>query len=465
LLESLPTIEEALEEQSRRQQSAEVNVGAKCPSFRGAALEIQSYRGHEWILSGPAETGKTVSTLWLLDSLLRETPRANAILARKLQVSIWGTVLVTFKRIQALREAMGEEPASAYGGEKPEWYVYPNGAKLWIGGLDNPNKILSGERDWIYVNQAEELTLNDWEVLLTRCTGRGAQTKTPMLFGDCNPGAADHWILKREGLQLFHSRHVDNPTLYDDDGNMTEQGTRSLAALASLTGIRKARLCDGKWVGAEGLYFEEFDETIHVIEPFEVPADWPVWGAFDYGFAHPTAFGLFTEDNDGVIYILGEHVQNKWLPPLHCRAIRELMKICKVHPDRVRQIVAGHDCFNQRGSSDGKTIAEQYQDALDPENGEPIGLTMERADNDRLNGAAEMLGRLGNAELEIKPTLYFVSRCTRTISAMTRMVHDPHRPEDVLKVNADQNGEGGDDAYDCARYGVMARASTITVIC
>jgi hypothetical protein len=36
------------------------------------------------------------------------------------------------------------------------------------------------------------------------------------------------------------------------------------------------------------------------------------------------------------------------------------------------------------------------------------------------------------------------------------MVHDPHRPEDVLKVDCDDEGNGGDDWYDAFRYGVMA---------
>jgi hypothetical protein len=32
---------------------------------------------------------------------------------------------------------------------------------------------------------------------------------------------------------------------------------------------------------------------------------------------------------------------------------------------------------------------------------------------------------------------------------------DPHNPEDVLKVDCDgDTGEGGDDAYDAARYGL-----------
>lgn len=428
----------------------------KPPVFRGANLEIQSYRGREWVLSGPAETGKTWAAIWLLDSLMRDTPGAQGILARKLQVSIWGTVLVTYKRIQELREQLGYKPAQAYGGEKPEWYVYENGSKLWIGGMDNPNKMLSGERDFIYINQAEELKVEDWEILFTRCTGRGAVTKTPMLFGDCNPGPEDHWILKRPSIQVFHSKHCDNPSLYGDDGNLTEQGERSMASLMSLTGIRKSRLYEGLWVGAEGLYFEIWDADLHTCDPFDIPGDWPIWGALDYGFAHPTAFGLFTQSNNGTIYQIGEHVKNKWLVPQHCKAIQRLITNLKVQ-NRVRRIVAGHDCFQQRGDRGGKTIAQQYAEAVDPETGAKIGIKLEKATVDRPTGASEILTRLGNPEVNIKPTLKLWNTCKKTISCITRMVIDPDDPEDVLKVDADLNGDGGDDEYDMLRYGVMTK--------
>lgn len=33
--------------------------------------------------------------------------------------------------------------------------------------------------------------------------------------------------------------------------------------------------------------------------------------------------------------------------------------------------------------------------------------------------------------------------------------HDPHRPEDVLKWDTDEDGNGGDDPYDALRYGLM----------
>ena len=429
-------------------------VAFAVPTFRGSNLAIQSYRGSEFMLAGPSETGKTWAALWLLDSLLRETPKAQASLLRKIAADIGPTVLVTYKRVIE-RSRSG---ALAFGGEKPEWYDYPNGARLYIGGMDRPGKSLSGERDFIYVNQAEELTLNDWEVLSTRATGRGAVTETAMLFGDCNPGPEDHWILKRGLLKVFYSQHRDNPSLFDEDGNLTAQGVKTMTKLDALTGIRRARLRDGKWVGAEGLFFEEWDEELHTCEPFDIPEDWPVWGALDDGFAHPLAYGLLTEDNDGCIYLIGEHVQRGWLPPAHCKAIRRLAEQGGVAWYQVKKIVAGHDVFQIRGDREGKTRQQQYAEATDPDTGEHIGIgqKFEKATISRVVGAQELLARLGNREVGIKPRLKIFRTCTRTIACMTRMVHDPNDAEDVKKVDA-VNGEGGDDEYDMLRYGVMVK--------
>jgi phage terminase large subunit len=106
--------------------------------------------------------------------------------------------------------------------------------------MDRPGKVLSGERDGIYVNQAEELTLEDWETLTTRTTGRGAVTDVPMLFGDCNPGPPSHWILNRPSLDVLSSSHEDNPTLYDAAGQITDQGRRSMAILDALSGSARS---------------------------------------------------------------------------------------------------------------------------------------------------------------------------------------------------------------------------------
>ena len=43
-------------------------------------------------------------------------------------------------------------------------------------------------------------------------------------------------------------------------------------------------------------------------------------------------------------------------------------------------------------------------------------------------------------------------RCGRLVETLPAMQHDPHRPEDVLKVDCDEDGVGGDDAAECLRY-------------
>ena len=80
---------------------------------------------------------------------------------------------------------------------------------------------------------------------------------------------------------------------------------------------------------------------------------------------------------------------------------------------------------------------------------------LEPADVDRINGAARLAELLGDPDNGIEPRIQFFERCRRTIETIPLMQHDPRRPEDVLKVDMDEEGRGGDDCYDALRYGVM----------
>lgn len=409
-------------------------------TWRGGALTAQTITDTAWLLSGPAETGKTYAVLHRLDAELRANPRAAGALIRKVGSTLAGTVLRTWQRII---DRHGD--VTVYGGNAPRWYDYANGSRLYVGGLDDPNKVLSGERDIIAVNQAEELDEADWETLSTRVTGRGAVTKTPMLIADCNPGPADHWILRRRDaatLTLLESRHTDNPALHNGH-DWTAQGIATRAVLDRLTGARRLRLRDGLWVGAEGQYFTSWDPAIHIATPPCVPGDWPIWGALDYGYAHPTAILVLTRDSDGGIWVLGEHVAARRSVAEHAAAVRQLLSQLGVHPARVAPWVAGHDVFAERGDSTGVTIADQYRAA---------GLPLIHADIARLAGAAELVRRFGAT----RPLLHIAPRCMRLIAAIPSAPTDPHRPEDYRKFDADTEGRGGDDALDALRYGVMA---------
>src|SRR5438876_7245226 len=45
----------------------------------------------------------------------------------------------------------------------------------------------------------------------------------------------------------------------------------------------------------------------------------------------------------------------------------------------------------------------------------------------------------------------------RLLECLPSLQHDPNRPEDVLKVDADKGGDGGDDTADGLRYLVATK--------
>jgi len=237
-----------------------------CAKFIGSTEQ-------EVIISGPAETGKTLAALNKLNDMAWANPGMQAAIVRKVQHTMAGSVLQTFTR----KVLPSGSPVIIFGGNNPERFIYPNGSTIWVGGMDDPAKILSSERDVIYVNQAEELALDDWESLLTRVTGRAGSVQHPQLIGDCNPAAPSHWIKTRalaKGLRLFENTHRDNPRLYDRKGHLTVQGRRSLSVLDRLTGARKMRLRHGIWAAPEGAIYDVFDELRHKVRAFKVPDLW-----------------------------------------------------------------------------------------------------------------------------------------------------------------------------------------------
>ena len=55
------------------------------------------------------------------------------------------------------------------------------------------------------------------------------------------------------------------------------------------------------------------------------------------------------------------------------------------------------------------------------------------------------------------PPMFIHRRCGRLLECLPSLQHDPNRPEDVLKVDVDEEGIGGDDAADACRYLVATK--------
>ncbi len=294
----------------------------------GAAETLFYDRSHEIILGGPADTGKSRGALEKLHLCAEKYPGMRGAILRKTRRACTESALVTFEQKVVpdthpiLRGAARDQRHS---------YRYPNGSELVVTGLDDPIKVMSAEYDMIYVQEARELTEDDWEHLCTRASGRAGGMPYAQVIGDTNPDAPRHWIKLRANrgqLKLLESRHEDNPSMTPE----------RLAVLDNLTGVRHKRLRLGLWVAAEGIVYEGWDPAIHVVDRVAIGSDWPRYLAIDFGFTNPFVCQWWAQDPDGRLVRYRELYQSGGLVEDHAHRIRQLSE-----GERFRAIVCDHD--------------------------------------------------------------------------------------------------------------------------
>lgn len=302
---------------------------------RGAAREIFRLRDPEVILAGPAGTGKTRSILEKLDAVAEKYPNMRGLMVRKTRNSLTQTGLVTFEN-----HVLRKTPDVQFNTVGQE-YRYKNGSIIAVAGLDKDIKIMSGEFDLIVVIEATELSEADWEALTTRL--RNGRVPYQQIIADCNPADPKHWIrqrVARGSLTLLESRHVDNPILYDDRGELTARGALYMSKLEALTGIRRSRLLLGLWVAAEGAIYEDvWSRAENVVSRFEIPAAWPRYWTIDFGYINPFVFQAWARSPDDELYCYAEIYQTRRLVEDLAGAIAELTR----GDPRPVEVICDHD--------------------------------------------------------------------------------------------------------------------------
>lgn len=305
---------------------------------RGACKRLFTCRKSEVLLSGPAGTGKSRACLEKLHLMALLYPGMRGLIARKTLSSLGSTALVTWRKF-IISEALATGLITFYGGsaEEAPQYRYANGSVITIGGLDKATKIMSAEYDMIYVQEAIELTKEDWESLTTRL--RNWRMPWQQLIADTNPSSNTHWLIQREDVTVLESRHTDNPQLYSDSGELTERGKAYMDKLDKLTGVRRHRLRDGLWVAAEGIVYESYDPAAHLIDRFDIPEEWTRLWVVDFGFRNPFVWQSWAEDHDGKLFRYREIYQTKLLVE---DAAKEIARVTEGEP-RPSAIICDHD--------------------------------------------------------------------------------------------------------------------------
>jgi phage terminase large subunit len=322
-------------------------------ALRGAAKELLERRESEVLLAGPAGTGKSYACLFKIHMMALLNPGSRYLVVRKTHRSLSATGLVTFRE-HVLPEALRTGLVRWYGGsgEKPAQYVYDNGSSVVVGGMDNADKVMSAEYDCVYVQEATELTPDDWEKITSRL--RNGKVSFQQLLADCNPQQPSHWLKKRcdEGTTvMLYARHEDNPRLFSlaADGTyaVTPEGVSYISKLDALTGVRKERLRHGRWAAAEGIIYADWRPDIHLSDRKLLPREWTRIWSVDFGFTNPFVWQMWAVDPDGRLWLEKEIYRTQRLVEDHAKDILEVVTHNKdrskwIYP-RPRVIICDHD--------------------------------------------------------------------------------------------------------------------------
>ena len=125
--------------------------------------------------------------------------------------------------------------------------------------------------------------------------------------------------------EIYMNRGNDPEIWYEfmewaDNPFLSKKEIAALTASMDETTLQSRRY--GRFASREGLVYPEFDESVHVIEPFAVPPEWQAGIAIDPGLKNPLSAHWYAVDWDGNVYVVAEHYAAGKDIDFHAAAIR-----------------------------------------------------------------------------------------------------------------------------------------------
>ena len=357
-------------------------------------------------------------------------------------------------------------PGAVFRESKNTW-SFPSGATALFSYVDKDNDVTRYQGQsftWIGVDELGQYpTPYVWNYLRSRLRTTDPEIQTYMR-ASANPGGVGGWWLKKMFVDpavpndSFWATDIDSgnilrygpnhpinadqplyqrrfiPARLTDNPFLMESGEYE-AMLLSLPEVERRRLLEGDWDVADGAAFSEFDRSKHVVEPFEVPYNWPRLRAADYGYSSPSCVLWGAVDWDGNIWIYRELYDKGYTGETLARIVNALEE----HDPLMQISVLDGACWSKHGT--GPSIAETMI---------RNGTRWIPADKNRIPGKIELHRRLAVDERTDEPKLKIFSTCTNLIRTLPTIPLSKTNSEDV-------DTKADDHAYDALRYMCMTR--------
>ena len=347
-------------------------------------------------------------------------------------------------------------PGAKWREQEKEWR-FPSGARIEFGYAENLTDVLRYQGQsytWIGIDELPQyptpeiynflrssLRSVDPDIpVYMRATGNpgnvGSLWVKEMFVDPSEPNKAfDVHIDTMAGRKSITRRFIpaklqDNPYLMQTDDYMI--------MLSSLPEVQRKQFLEGDWSAFENSAFPEFDMSVHVVQPFDIPSNWLRFRTCDWGYSSAACVLWIAVDFDNNFWVYREHYTQRVTADVFARQVME-----KEHNEYIRYGILDSSTWAKRGDA-GPSIAETM--IREGCKWRPS----DRSPRSRVAGKLE-LHRLLTKDLDTgQPKLKVFSNCTNLVRTMPMLPVDKNNPEDV-----DTHAE--DHAYDALRYGVMSR--------
>jgi phage terminase large subunit len=274
-------------------------------------------------LVGGYGAGKTITlAACAMEDAIRY-PGNRILVGRFTAVALRETTWETFRRLVIGGLATGQKPLprswfpsdSKLGWRegKAHWEL-KNGSSVIFRHLDEPLELGSFFLGSVYLDEAEQIPEEvALELSGPRLRHVGVPHKFRVVTNFCGHNWVWRWFVhdKSPRRRCIEVTSFHNPTLPAD----------TVERLKALPEDVLRRRVYGSWDVFEGQVFSEFDEAIHVCDPFPIPTDWRRFRGLDIGLEAPTACVWLAVSPTGKIYVTQEHYQSGWTVAQHAERI------------------------------------------------------------------------------------------------------------------------------------------------
>lgn len=156
---------------------------------------------------------------------------------------------------------------------------------------------------WLDECGMDDFSIIAWEAVLRRLSlaeGRVLGTTTLYNFGWLRSEIFVPWQNGADDIDVIQFDSIENPIFPVKE---------YLRAKETLPAWKFDMMYRGQYSRPAGQIYSDFDEAVHVVTPFEVPAHWPVTVGIDFGSVHTATVWLARDPATGLYYLYRESLE------------------------------------------------------------------------------------------------------------------------------------------------------------